>query len=102
MRPEIKRFSDFAEEEGPLEGAKVKIDSILNQEIFVTGYKVKKSKYSKKGSGQCLTVQFETEEEGKKIFFTGSSVLLDQVEKYGSEIPFMAVIKKIDRYYTFS
>jgi hypothetical protein len=26
----VKRFSDFAEEEGPLEGGKVQIDSILS------------------------------------------------------------------------
>lgn len=96
-----KRFSDFAEEESPMEGDKVRIDSILNQEILITGYKVKKSKYVKKGSDQCLTVQFETE-GSKKIFFTGSNVLLDQLDKYGHEIPFVATVKKIDRYYTLS
>lgn len=96
-----KRFSDFAEEDGPLEGDKVKIDYILNQEILVTGYKIKKSKYIKEGMEQCLTVQFEID-ENKKIFFTGSNVLIDQIEKYSHEIPFMTVLKKIDRYYTFS
>lgn len=96
-----KRFSDFAEEDGPLEGDKVKIDSILNYEIFVTGYKIKKSKYVKEGADQCLTVQFEIDEH-KKIFFTGSNVLIDQLEKYGHEIPFLATVKKIDKYYTFS
>jgi len=29
-------------------------------------------------------------------------VLIDQLEKYGNEIPFTATIKKIDRYYTLS
>ena len=97
----VKRFSDFAEEDGPLEGDKVKIESVLNQEIFITGYKITKSKYKKEGMEQCLTVQFETDGD-KKIFFTGSNVLIDQLEKYGHEIPFMATVKKIDRYYTFS
>ena len=46
--PVKKRFSDFAEEDGPLEGDKIRIDSILNQEILITGHKVKKSKYKKK------------------------------------------------------
>ena len=97
----VKRFSDFAEEDGPLEGDKVRIDSILNQEILVAGYNVRKSKYKKEGVEQCLTVQFEID-GNKKIFFTGSNVLLDQIEKYSHEIPFMAVVKKIDRYYTFT
>ena len=97
----VKRFSDFSEEYIPLEGDKVKIDSILNQEILVTGHKVKKSKYKKENSEQCLTVQFEIDEH-KKIFFTGSNVLMDQIEKYACEIPFLAIVKKIDRYYTFS
>jgi len=99
--PDPKRFSDFAEEEKPVGGDKVKIESILNKEIRVTYYKVKKSKYAKNNSEQCLTVQFEVDGI-KKIFFTGSGVLLDQLEKYGHEIPFMATVKKIDRYYTFA
>ena len=96
-----KRFSDFAEEDGPLEGEKVRIDSILNQEILVTGHKIKKSKYTKEGAEQCLTVQFQID-ENTKIFFTGSNVLIEQLEKYGHEMPFVATVKKIDRYYTFS
>ena len=96
-----KRFADFAQEEGPLDGEKVKIDSILNIEITIAGYKVKKSKYGASNSGQCLTVQFE--QQGKRrIFFTGSEVLMQQFEKYGQEIPFVATIKRIDRYYTLS
>jgi len=97
----VKRFSDFAEEDGPLEGDKVKIEAILNQEILVTGRKIKKSKYKKENSEQCLTVQFEIDGH-KRIFFTGSNVLIDQLEKYSCEIPFLATVKKIDRYYTFS
>jgi hypothetical protein len=97
----VKKFSDFAKEGGPLEGDKVKIEAILNQEIFVTGYKIKKSRYAKNGVDQCLTVQFETD-GNKKIFFTGSNILIEQIEKYENEIPFMTIIKKIDRYYTFS
>lgn len=96
-----KRFSDFAQEEGPLDGEKTKLDSILNLEIVITGYKVKQSKYGSSNSGQCLTVQFE-HDGVRKIFFTGSEVLMQQFEKYGKEIPFAATIKRIDRYYTLS
>jgi len=97
----VKRFSDFSEEYIPLEGDKVKIDSILNQEILVTGHKVKESKYAKENNNKCLTVQFEIDGH-KRIFFTGSNVLMDQIEKYAGEIPFLATVKKIDKYYTFS
>lgn len=99
-----KRFADFAEESKPLEGEKIKIDTILNQEILITGFKIKNSKYDKNNSGKYLTVQFERiNGEGiKNIFFTGSDVLIERMEKYGYEIPFITTIKKIDRYYTFS
>ena len=97
----LKRFADFAQEEGPLDGEKVKLDSILNLEIVITGFKVKKSKYGSSNSGNCLTVQFEQDGE-RKIFFTGSEVLMQQLEKYGGEIPFAATVKRIDRYYTLS
>lgn len=96
-----KCFSDFAEEDAQLDGDKVKISSILNQKILIVGCKIKKSKYAKQGSDQYLTVQFER--DGKKnIFFTGSNVLIDQIKKYEHEIPFVATVKKIDRYYIFS
>ena len=101
MMSDSKRFSDFAEEEKPVDGDKVKIESILNKEIRVTDYKVKKSQYAKNNSEQYLTVQFEVDGT-KKIFFTGSCVLLDQLEKYGHEMPFLTTVKKVDRYYTFS
>ena len=98
----MKRFSDFAEEEEPLEGPKVRIEEIVNSEIKITGYKIKKSKYNKNNSGKYLTVQFEIENGEKKVFFTGSDILIEQMEKYGNETPFLTTIKKIDRYYTFT
>jgi hypothetical protein len=36
------------------------------------------------------------------VVFTGSSVLVEQMEKYGEKVPFIAVIKRVDRYYTMS
>ena len=97
----MKRFSDFAEEETGLEGDKVKVDDILNREILVIAYRIRNSKFSKNNSGKYLTIQFELD-SGKHIFFTGSDVLIDQMEKYGQEIPFCVTVKKINRYYTFS
>lgn len=97
----MKRFSDFAEEEQALDGDKAKIDDIVNQPIVVTGYKVRNSRYSKNKSGEYLTLQFEIEGQ-KRVCFTGSDVLIDQTKKYGEHIPFEAIIKKINRYYTFT
>lgn len=94
------RFSDFAEEEKPLDGDKIKIDDVLNQEIVILGYKVRGSKYPK-SSDKCLTLQVELEGK-RRVVFTGSMVLLEQVEKYQDKLPFLATIKKIDRYYAFT
>ncbi len=101
MERQLKRFSDFAQESGPLDGTKLKIDDILNKEIMIIGFKTKDSKYAKSNSSKCLTIQFELD-GNRHVIFTGSSVLIEQMEKYQDEIPFLTVIKKIDRYYTFS
>ena len=96
-----KKFSDFAEEEKPLDGSKLKLDDVINREILITGFKIKESKFKKESSPRCLTLQFEMA-GSKHIIFTGSNVLTDQIEKYKNEIPFLTVIKRIDRYCTFT
>lgn len=97
----MKRFSDFAAEPVPLDGAKIPLDSILNRELTITGYSIRSSKYSKNSSGKYLTLQFQLDGE-IRITFTGSDVLIGQMEKYGKELPFVSVIKKINRYYTLT
>lgn len=97
----VKRFGDFAREVKPLDGSKVKIDEVINREILVVDFKVNHSRYEKKGAEECLTLQFEMDGT-KHIFFTGSRVLIDQIQKYKHELPFATVIKKIDKYCTFT
>lgn len=97
----IKRFSDFAQEAKPMDGAKLKIDDVINKEILIIGCKIKDSKYSKSNSSRCLTIQFVMDDK-RYVLFTGSTILIEQMEKYQHEIPFLATIKKIDRYYTLS
>lgn len=97
----MKRFSDFAEEARPLDGEKISIAKVIGREIVLIGYKVVTSKYKESNSPECLTLQFELDEE-RRILFTGSKILIEQMEKYGDEIPFSTVIKKIDKYYTFA
>ncbi len=93
-----KRFSDFAKDHIPLDGQKLKIDDILNREITVLAFRIKPSKYKTEA---CLTIQFLLDGE-KYVAFTGSHILADQARIYQAELPFMATIKKIDKYYTFT
>ena len=89
----MQKFSDFAsEDEKPLDGEKVRIDSILNKEIVISAFKVKMSKFKDHGE-KCATV---------RIFFTGSGVVIGMLEKYEDKIPFITTVKKIDKYYTLT
>jgi hypothetical protein len=60
--------------------------------------KTKGSKFDKNASGKCLTLQIKVNEQ-KRVVFTGSDVIIDQMEKYQEEIPFTATIKKINKFY---
>ncbi len=91
-------FSDFSREDVVLDGTKVTIDSILNKEILVTGFRLGSSKYQ---DGKYVTIQFEVDGE-RLIVFTGSQVIADQIQRYQEHIPFFTKIKKINRYYTLS
>lgn len=96
---EYPLFSDFAEESKAFDGDKKKIDEILNKEILVLDFKLKESKHHR--DSQYLTLQFKIDET-IFILFNGSRVLANQLEKYKDNIPFYTIIKKIDKYYTFT
>ena len=96
---EYPRFSDFAEESKVFDGDKKKIDEILNKEILVLDFKLKESKHHR--DSQYLTLQFKIDDT-TFIIFNGSRVLADQLEKYEDNLPFYTIIKKIDKYYTFT
>ena len=84
LQDEYPRFGDFAEEVNIFEGDKKRIEDILNKEILVLGFKIKDSK-QRKGTSYA-TVQFKCE-NNEHIFFTGSSVLIDQLTKYKDNLP---------------
>lgn len=92
-------FSDFAEESKSFEGDKKKLDDILNQEILVLDFKIKDSKQHI--GSKYITIQFKIDEKSF-IVFSGSAVLMNQLEKYKDSLPFYTIIKKIDKYYTFT
>jgi len=98
----MNRFDEFAKEEKKLDGDKERIDDILDKQLVIIDFRVSDSKFSNK-SGKYATVQFhENLIEKKHVFFTGSDVLIDQLQKYKDKLPYAAEIKKINRYYTFS
>lgn len=74
---------------------------MINQEVLVTGCRFAKSKYEKNKSGKCLTLQILVNNQ-KRVVFTGSDVMIDQMQKHEDQIPFIATIKKINRYYTLT
>jgi len=97
----MKKFGDFAKEEKIMDGEKMKLVEILNREITVIGHKIRGSQYAKSNTERYLSLQFELDGT-KHVTFTGSNVLIDQMERYAEEIPFTTTIVKIDKYFTFS
>ena len=96
-----KRFADFSNEQVALQGAKCKIDNILNVEIEILGYRLSSSKFPKADVKQCLTLQFRQSGE-LKVVFTGSKILARQIEQYQEEIPFFTEVKRVGKYFTFA
>jgi hypothetical protein len=92
-----KKFSQFAKET-ILDGDKIKLDDVLNQEIEILAISIKTSKYKDK---EYLTIQLALSEK-KHVLFTGSEVLIDQLTKYKTEIPFFTTIRKINKYYSLT
>lgn len=99
----MRRFGDFAQEIA-LSGDKICIDKVLNQEICVIGFVEKQSKHKTKDNDLYCTVQFYflDNELEKFVFFTGSVVIKNQLEKYKDNLPFITTVKKINKYFTFT
>lgn len=95
----MKRFSDFAKEDGIMNGDKIKIGDIVGKEIEIVDYKIGSSKFEGK---KLLTLQIKLNNEDR-VIFTSSGVLINQSEKYKNEMPFIATIEKINnRFYSFT
>ena len=92
------KFSDFAPASGKLDGEKMKLADILDKEILVTGYAVHKSKFKDE---MYLTLQFEIDSI-KRIIFTGSGVLTNQIETYADKIPFFFFFLNFGKYFAFT
>lgn len=81
-------------------GEKIQVQKLFNLPIKVLDFKIEPSK--KKADTRCLTVQIEKSGE-KRIFFTGSTVLMDQISRVPRDkFPFMTTIKGDNNYYEFT
>jgi hypothetical protein len=99
----VKQFSDISKETERLEGEKVKLDSILNENIVIHNFSLSQSSFSKNKSGMYVMVQFSKGESGeRKVFFSGSDVLIDQFQRYKEDMPYQVQIKRVNKYYTLS
>lgn len=96
----MRHFSDITEDV-ILDGDKITLDDIINQEVTILAYSIKTSRYGKNKSGKYLTLQVVLNDV-KYVVFTGSDVLIEQMEKYGDQTPFLTTVRKIKRYYSLS
>lgn len=99
MPDDYPHFKDFAQQDkGPLEGEKKKIAEILNKEILILDFRIKKSKIK---DGNYAIIQFEN--SGKKhVVFTASGPLMDLLEENKAKIPFHTTIIQKFNYFTMS
>ena len=108
---EIPNFGDMVSTK-VLDGEKKKLEDVMDRSIIVTGARITKSKFSNKGTENCVTIQFYYEDdpnEEKYILFTGSGVISDQVqeilsklESEGREILFRTTIKNCGKYHAMT
>lgn len=94
----MQKFADFAKER-QFDGDKIPIADVLNKEIVVRDFRVASSKV-KQGTDY---VSIQIEMDGKpRVIFTGSNVLVRQLEEYKDYLPFETIIRKVRDFYTFT
>jgi hypothetical protein len=90
IKPEVKVFI----------GEKIAVKKILNIPIKVINFKIEPSK--KKEGTDLLTLQIEKGTE-KRIVFSGSNVLINQIKRVPEDrFPFTTTIKNDNDYYEFT
>lgn len=81
-------------------GEKIQVQKLFNLSITVIEFKVEPSK--QKAGTELLTLQIEKSGE-KRIVFTGSVVLIDQIKRVPqNKFPFITTIKGDNDYYEFT
>ena len=81
-------------------GEKIAVQKLFNLPIIVLDYKISPS--NQKEGTKCLTLQIEKGGE-KRIVFTGSTYLMDMIERIPKNgFPFKTTIKGDNEYYEFT
>jgi hypothetical protein len=81
-------------------GDKIKINKLLNKQIYVHAFKMGDSKYE--GKGDCLTLQISLNGT-MHVIFTSSTVLKDQVQQVKpADFPFETIIIEENERYLFT
>ena len=93
------RFSIIAHDKLPMPGKKKRLEEILNKEILIVDFRITKS--TKRENSECLQIQFIDQDE-VCVLFTGSVVLIDQIQAVKDKLPLKTTIVKIDKYYSCS
>jgi hypothetical protein len=98
----MNKFKDFniAPRVNSFVGEKISVQKLFNLPIKVLDFKVEPSK--QKSGTELLTLQIEKSGE-KRIVFTGSKVLIDQIKRVPKNgFPFMTTIRGDNDYYEFT
>jgi hypothetical protein len=98
----MKNFKDFdiKPRVNNFVGEKIQVQKLFNLSIKVLAFKVEPSK--QKAGTELLTLQIEKGGE-KRIVFTGSTVLLDQIKRVPENgFPFATVIRGDNDYFEFT
>lgn len=79
------------------------MERILDKQIEVLAFEIQPSKaFPEKGDGNYIKMQIEFNNE-KRIVFTSSSVLKDQIQRVPDDkFPFTTVIKKTNDHFEFT
>jgi hypothetical protein len=88
-----------------MEGDRIDIERVFNQEITVSDYKIEDTKisgYKEKGADKCLYLQILYKGE-YRIVFTSGKALMEAIEKIPKEkFPFTTIIIKDNKKYKFT
>jgi hypothetical protein len=96
--PHFRDFADPGEDEDPLDGEKTTIADILNKEILILDFDIRKSKLKE---GNYAIMQFEL--EGKRhVIFTTATRLMKKLERHKEKMPYRVEIIQKYKYYTMS
>jgi hypothetical protein len=93
--PHLSDFADPDEDDDPLDGKKKKITEILNKEILVLNFRIKKSKIKE---GNYVIFQFKLDNE-RYVIFTTAKRVIKRLKKYEDRMPYRATVIQQYKYF---